>query len=59
MQIAKVTIENVLSGWREIASLNDVATPILPDGYGGRDATRRGGREAAMRPLPAGHGRAS
>jgi hypothetical protein len=31
MQIAKVTIENVLSRWREIASLNDVATPILPD----------------------------
>jgi hypothetical protein len=31
MQIAKVTIEKDLSGAREIASLNDVATPSSRD----------------------------
>jgi hypothetical protein len=35
MQTAKVTTENALIGWREIASLNDIATPILPMSFPG------------------------
>jgi hypothetical protein len=49
MQIAKVTTENARNGWREIASLNDVATPFSPTSLCGGDATQVLGLEARIR----------
>jgi hypothetical protein len=48
MQIAKVMIEKALIGWREIASLNDIATVALPNMFVRRDGMRAGNRKARI-----------